>query len=185
MHFLRLALLSSVALAAACSPDSERATPHVARTAGPDEAVMAFLADEMAGRGSTAPTMFVARTVDGGQAHPRITVAYLGDPDWCGSGGCTLLVVEAKREGPVLLGRTTITRPPIRVLTSRTNGMPDLGVLVCGGGIVDCHEAVLPFDGRRYASNPTMPPAWRPPTPPDGEVVISEEMVRLTFAGPS
>src|SRR3989344_1785427 len=109
MHFLRLALLSSVALAAACSPDSERATPHVARTAGPDEAVMAFLADEMAGRGSTAPTMFVARTVDGGQAHPRITVAYLGDPDWCGSGGCTLLVVEAKREGPVLLGRTTIT----------------------------------------------------------------------------
>lgn len=47
---------------------------------------------------------------------------------------------------------------------------------------MECYEAVLPFDGRRYASNPTMPPAWRPPTPRDGEVVISEEMVRLTFA---
>ena len=183
MHLLRLALLTSLALAAACSSESETAAPVVAGTADPDEAVAAFLVDEMSAGDSPSPTMFVARTVDGGPDHPRITLAYLTNPGSCGSGGCTLRVLEARPEGPVELGRTTITRPPIRVLASRTNGMPDLGVLVCGGGIIDCHEAVLPFDGRRYASNPTMPPAYRPPTPRDGEVVISDEMVRLTFAG--
>ncbi|MCS6622639.1 hypothetical protein N0B44_06940 [Roseibacterium beibuensis] len=183
MHLRRLALLSSLALAAACTSDGERTTTAVAQVAEPDEAVMAFLTDELAGQGSTSPKMFVARTIDGGEAHARITLAYLTDADWCGSGGCPLVVVESKPEGAVLLGRITITRPPIRVLTSRTNGMPDLGVLVCGGGIVECYEAVLPFDGRRYASNPTVPPARRPPVPSDGEVVISEEMVRLAFAG--
>lgn len=185
MLLVRLALLSSLALAVACTSDAERTTTDVAQGAEPDEAVMAFLADALAGRGSTSPKMFVARTVDGGDAHRRITLAYLADRDWCGSGGCTLVVAESTPEGAVLLGRTTITRPPIRVLASSTNGMPDLGVLVCGGGIIECYEAVLPFDGRRYASNPTMPPAYRPPTPRDGEVVISDEMVRLTFAGQS
>lgn len=183
MHFLRLALLSSMALAGACTSGREDAPADVAAIAGPDEAVAAFLVDEMADSDATSPTMFVARTVDGGPDHPRITLAYLTNPGSCGSGGCTLRVLEAKPEGPVELGRVTLTRPPIRVLTSRTNGMPDLGVVVCGGGIMECHEAVLPFDGRRYASNPTLPPAWRPPTPRDGEVVISDEMIRLTFAG--
>ena len=191
-------ILCAGASLSACSPqvgkpasDASEAAPvratatGTAETGEPDEAVMAFLADELAGGGSTSPKMFVARTVDGGDAHPRITLAWLADPHWCGSGGCTLVVAESKPEGAVLLGRTTITRPPIRVLTSRTNGMPDLGVVVCGGGIMECYEAVLPFDGRRYASNPTLPPAYRPPTPRDGEVVISEEMVRLTFAGQS
>lgn len=95
------------------------------------------------------------------------------------------MVAESKPEGTLLLGRITITRPPIRVLASRTNGMPDLGVVVCGGGIIECYEAVLPFDGQRYASNPTVPPAYRPRTPPEGQVVISEELVNLTFAGQS
>ena len=185
MHFLHLALLSSVALTAACTSDGEGAATDVARIAEPDQAVMTFLAGEMADRDSTSPTMFVARTIGGGEAHPRISLAYLADRDSCGSGGCTLLVLEAKPDGPVELGRITITRPPIRVLASRTNGMPDLGVLVCGGGIMECYEAVLPFDGQRYASNPTVPPAYRPAAPPDGDVVISEEMVRLTFAGQS
>lgn len=184
MHLLRLALLSSLALVVAtCSSESETAAPAVAGIAGPDEAVTAFLVDEMAAGDSASPKMFVARTIDGGDAHPRITLAYLTDSDSCGSGGCTLVVAELKPERPVLLGQITVARPPIRVLTSRTNGMPDLGVVVCGGGVMDCHEAVLPFDGRRYATNPTMPPAYRPPTPRDGEVVISDEMIRLTFAG--
>lgn len=189
-------ILCAGACLSACSPEdgkpaseaseaaSVRATATgAAETAELDEAVAAFLVAEMNGGDPSSPGMFVTRTIDGGESHPRITLAYLTDRGRCGSGGCTLLVLEAKPGGAVELGRITLARPPIRVLTSRTNGMPDLGVLVCGGGIMDCHEAVLPFDGRRYASNPTLPPAYRPPSPSDGEVVISDEMVRLTFAG--
>lgn len=198
MNLLRLVLLASVALSAACSPEGAEpateaveapsvrvATTGVAETTEPDEAAAAFLIAEMSGGESPTPRMFVTRTIDGGEAHPRITLAYMVDRDWCGSGGCTLLIFESGPAEVVQLGRITITRPPIRVLTTRTNGMPDLAVTICGGGITECGEAVLPFDGQRYASNPTMPPAHRPRTPPEGKVVISEELVRLTFAGQS
>ncbi len=76
-----------------------------------------------------------------------------------------------------------MTRLPIKVLSTFTNGMPDLAVTVCGGGILECYEAVLPFDGSRYPSNPTVAPARKLETGTDGEVVISENLVRLTFAG--
>ena len=127
------------------------------------------------------PKAVVARTVDGGGAHPRITLVYLADVDGCGSGGCRLLVLEPRNGGLKEMSVTTLSRPPVRVLDTRTSGMPDLAVTVCGGGIVECHEALLPFDGQGYASNPTMPPARALAARPSGTVAISAEEVFAAF----
>lgn len=129
-------------------------------------------------RGSPPPAV-AARTVDGGPAHPRITLVYLATGDWCGSGGCTLLVLEPGPDGLKPLSRSTISRPPIRVLKTRTNGMPDLSVQVRGDSYPgDGPKFVaLPFDGRTYALNPTVPPARLLQGPVDGEIAISEDDV--------
>jgi hypothetical protein len=73
-----------------------------------------------------------------------------------------------------VIARTTITRPPIRVLQTTTNGWHDIGVWVQGGGIQPGYTAVLPFNGKAYASNPTVPPARRTTSDPGGETLIPE-----------
>ncbi|MGQ2990582.1 hypothetical protein, partial [Brevundimonas sp.] len=94
-------------------------------------------------------------------------------PEYCGSGGCNLLILRPEGDSFTVLGDVTITRAPVRVLTSRTNGLPDIAVQVSGGG-AEPHEALLPFDGARYASNPTVAPARRTEGAP-GMVVIAED----------
>ena len=61
--------------------------------------------------------------------------------------------------------------PPITVLRGAAHGWRDLGVTGRGGGIVHPYMALLRFDGRRYASNPTDPPAF-PLRRPSGKVLI-------------
>jgi hypothetical protein len=99
-------------------------------------------------------------------------VVYVSGRMWCGTGGCILLVLEPTASTYRVIGRTTITRPPIRVLRSSHHGLPDLSVWVAGGGIHRPYAALLPFDGIRYPSNPTMPPARRAAAPIAGRVVI-------------
>ncbi|WP_158824079.1 hypothetical protein [Granulicella sp. S156] len=88
-------------------------------------------------------------------------IAYLTGHEWCGSGGCTTLVVMQKALSYVVVGDISISQLPIRILPTKTNGWRDLGVEVWGGGILNPYEARLPFNGRRYASNPTVVPAQR------------------------
>lgn len=104
-------------------------------------------------------------------------------PDWCGSGGCILLVLEPDGDRLIELSRSTISHPPVRVLNTRTNGMPDLSV----GVRADYYPGdgpkfvALPFDGETYALNPTSPPARLLSGQIEGEVAISEEDVAKAF----
>lgn len=91
----------------------------------------------------------------------EVVVVYVSGRMWCGSGGCTLLTLESHDSTYSVIGRTSIVRLPIRILTSVTNGRHDLGVWVHGGGIEPGYEVLLPFDGKTYPSNPTAPPARR------------------------
>ena len=50
---------------------------------------------------------------------------------------------------------------PIRRLDSSSNGLPDIGVWVRGGGIQPGYEARLRFDGTKYPNNTTVHPATR------------------------
>ncbi len=89
------------------------------------------------------------------------TLVYLRSQDWCGTGGCPLLVLRRDGASFKVMSKTTITRLPILILPTRSHGWSDLGVTVAGGGVMRAYVARLPFDGSGYSRNPTMPPARR------------------------
>jgi hypothetical protein len=100
-------------------------------------------------------------------------IVYLVGPEWCGSGGCNMLILARDRSSWKIVTKVTITQPPIRVLTSASSGWRSLGVWVQGGGIRRGYEAELRFDGHTYPRNPTVPPSRRLQGKAAGEVVIS------------
>jgi len=100
-------------------------------------------------------------------------VVYLMSNDWCGSGGCTTLVLVRHGQSWKLMTKVTITNPPIRLFTTKSNGWRSIGVWVQGGGIQPGYEAELRFDGKRYPANPSIPPARRLPGNPDGQMLIA------------
>jgi hypothetical protein len=95
----------------------------------------------------------------------------------CGTGGCPTLVLAPAASSYKIVSRISITRPPIRVLNTRSHGWRDLAVWVQGGGIQPGYEANLPFDGESYATNPTVLPAHRLIPQSSGRVVISDKTV--------
>lgn len=176
-------LLAATAISlGACQPASEQApapapppsasAPQPAE-ALPDPALTAFLQARTAD--AMAPLSYVARTT--GSGDDQLTLVYFTGPEYCGSGGCNLLILGRQGDPYAVLGEVTITRPPIRVLSTRTNGRPDIGVLVSGGG-AEPHEALLAFDGVRYPSNPTVAPARRIDGA-QGSILITEDDERV------
>ena len=103
-----------------------------------------------AAEGDGETLTYVARGIGAGD--DRITLVYLF-PSHCGNAGCTLLVYGGEGDNLVPLGRTTIVETPIRVLSTSSNGRPDLGLMTGEG------EALLAFDGQTYPANPTVAPA--------------------------
>jgi hypothetical protein len=101
-------------------------------------------------------------------------VVYLKSTGWCGSGGCTTLVLKSLGDSFELISKITVSRPPVAVLSHSSHGWRHLSVRVAGGGIMTAYEAELPFDGTKYAENPTVPPARRMTDKPDGEVLIRQ-----------
>ena len=108
--------------------------------------------------------------LDGDQA--REAVIYVSGEKWCGSGGCALLVLKSNGASYAVVGRTTITRLPIRLLASKTHGWSDIGVWVEGGGIEPGYEALLPFDGVSYPRNPSTSPGRPVPAGTRGHILI-------------
>ena len=105
-----------------------------------------------------------------------------GQADLCGSGGCDLYVLAMTPTGYREITDISVARPPVRVLSTTTNGWRDLGVMVAGGGIIRGYEARLRYDGHSYPDNPTVSPAVRLQGVA-GEQVIGEDAGRMT--GPS
>jgi hypothetical protein len=99
-------------------------------------------------------------------------IVYLTIKKWCGSGGCTMLILERTGSSWRVVTKTTVTRPPIRVLKKISNRWHNIGVWVEGGGIHPGYEAELVFDGKTYPTNPTIPPALQLKEKSAGVVVI-------------
>jgi hypothetical protein len=106
-----------------------------------------------------------------GDGRPE-TFVYLTDQDYCGSSGCSLLILSPTRDSYRVVMRTTATQLPIRLLPTSTKGWHDIAVTVAGGGILKSYLTKLRFDGRRYPSNPTVSPAI-PLSRPVGRVLIA------------
>src|SRR4051812_24404972 len=66
---------------------------------------------------------------------------YLTDPSYCGSGGCTLVVLTSQGRSYRVVLRSTVTQLPIRLLPTSTRGWRDIGVTVGGGGITRPYAA--------------------------------------------
>jgi hypothetical protein len=114
------------------------------------------------------PYAFVDLNADG----KLEAIVYMTRDSWCGSGGCGLLILAPDKSTYKVITETTITRPPIRVLDTKTNGWRDLGVWVQGGGIQPGYEAKLMFNGKTYPKNPSTPPAQRLKGKVAGRVLI-------------
>lgn len=131
-------MLSLAILAAALSPAEARAGER-------------FLLDQL--HGARTVLASVAQADLNGDGRPEV-IAYVTGPEWCGSGGCRLMIATRTARGWRLVARTTVTRPPIRRLATRRRGWSDLAVGIGGGGL-PARTVRLRFDGARYPSNPT------------------------------
>lgn len=117
-------------------------------------------------------TRFIAKYAHLKLAGAPQIVVYFTDPKSCGSGGCTTLVLTPEGSSYRVVSSMTIVWPPIRVLNSQSHGWRDLAVRVRGGGIIPGYEAVLPFDGSTYPTNPSVPPSRRLRRAASGSVLI-------------
>ena len=106
-----------------------------------------------------------------GDGRPEI-FAYSTDPGFCGSGGCTLVILSPKGNGFNVVLHSTVTQLPILLLKTSTHGWRDIAVAVGGGGITNAYVAKLRFNGRKYPGNPTVVPAI-PIKRAGGSVLIS------------
>ncbi len=111
-------------------------------------------------------------------------IVYLAGPRWCGSGGCTVLVLRREGDTFHVVTKITVMRPPVRVLAATRNGWHSLGVWVRGGGVSPGYEAILEFDGETYPVNPTIAPAHRSHRKEKGKIIISDEPTELKVLHP-
>lgn len=84
-----------------------------------------------------------------------------------------MLILDSDGASYKLVTQTTVTRLPVRILNSKSNGWHDLSVVVAGGGIQPGYEALLSFDGKTYPTNPTVPPARPLKDKVEGRTVLS------------
>jgi hypothetical protein len=123
------------------------------------------------------PTRYSATFIDLKDDGTQEVIVYLTGRNWCGSGGCGTLILIPQGSSYKVLTRITITWPPIRVLATKSHGWHDLSVRVHGGGIIQPYDAELSFDGKTYATNPTMPPAQQLTQNVEAKVVVSASTV--------
>lgn len=81
----------------------------------------------------------------------------LAQLDWCGSGGCTLLIFENHQQKWRFNSRITLVRTPINLGTQAHDGWQDLILFVSGGGAVP-NQHVLKHNSISYPQNPSVAP---------------------------
>lgn len=79
-------------------------------------------------------TEFFPAFVDLNDDGIKEAIVYLTGRDLCGSGGCSTLILVPKGSSYKVITRILITRPPIRVLTTKSNGWHDIAVQVGAEG---------------------------------------------------
>lgn len=74
--------------------------------------------------------------------------------DWCGSGGCTLMVLKQNAASWELVSRIPTSRSPVVLLDGKTNGWRDIAVITQGGGDLSRKKTVLKFQKNGYVKHP-------------------------------
>jgi hypothetical protein len=84
-------------------------------------------------------------------------VVLITDHQYCGSGGCSLVIFQGVAGGFKLVSSSTITREPILLLPEKRYGWHTLSVLIAGGG-GEPGQVIMRFNGIKYPFNPSMQP---------------------------
>jgi len=139
-----------------------------------DQALRNFLQTSFAdARANWAETSYVSAFADlNGDGRDEALVS-LQSGLFCGSGGCALYIYTPEGASWREVAELTIVNAPVRLLNTRSRGWYDLAVHVRGGGVEIPQEARIRFDGRTYASNPSMAPRLRRGT--SGRVLIGDD----------
>ena len=80
-------------------------------------------------------------------------IVLLTGNEWCGSGGCNMLVFQGTEKGFNFISTSTITNVPIAVLHEKRHGWHTL--IVRSGKI---GTVLMRFNGQKYPSNPSKQP---------------------------
>ncbi len=177
MNLRKAALLGylSVMLALAVPVEAEAQRSNAA--AHSEESVRAYLRDRLASLSDRDPdARYALAWADLNGDGRNEAIVRVMSRSLCGTGGCNMYVLSPYRWRWRLVGRMTITKLPIRVLDSRSHGWRDLGVwhtYCCENNQFVGYEALMPFDGRVYASNPSISPSRRLRRAVPGTVLIS------------
>lgn len=88
-----------------------------------------------------------------GDAKPELLVQL----DWCGSGGCTLLIFQHTDQEWRFNSRVTLVRTPFQLAPGTSHGWQDLLLSVSGGGSEPALHR-LQYNGISYPLNPSLAP---------------------------
>jgi hypothetical protein len=169
------ALLLGIAMTCGCTVqtgNSQTPTDHSLKNAPLRKFLQNYLGSSSGGHDKDLHVLIATVPLSGPDA--KQVLVYINSRDWCGSGGCTMLVLTPSGSTYKVVSRITIVNLPIRVLRTNSHGWHDLSVVVRGGGILQAYEAKLSFNGKKYADNPTVPPVTRSPRKAEGTVAISD-----------
>jgi hypothetical protein len=98
----------------------------------------------------------------------------------CGTGGCDLRIFVRRKSGWKRISYFTLTRPPIKVLRTRSHGWLDLSSWQAGGGIRRPYEAPIRFNGFKYGDvEPKDPFGLKPHPMIRGRVIIDDATIPL------
>jgi hypothetical protein len=93
-------------------------------TSSQEQSVTKFLRDYLGNPrfGKDETTRFVIAFVDLKDDGTQEVIVYVTGRNWCGSGGYSMYVLLPRGASYEFVAKTTITRPPIRVLASKSHG---------------------------------------------------------------
>ncbi len=146
------------------------------RAAAPEDSLKSFLQAYLKDplwNETDFPTRYMHAFVDlNGDGKPEAIVYLLGGR-WCGTSGCTMLILRQEAPSFNVVSKTLSTRPPIRVLPATSHGWRNLSVLVASG-ITESYQSELRFNGKTYPWSPSLPPARRLDSKSSGKVIFED-----------
>ncbi|QPC97900.1 hypothetical protein [Qipengyuania soli] len=185
-YFLPLAVIALAACSGSPSPAPDESATESSEAVSPapanaEEDIKHFLLQEYP---DASPMQYALAWSDLNGDGADEAIVYLITPYFCGTGGCNTLILTPA--GPMWekVGEISVSRTPITVMDTSSNGWKDITVAISGGGGAS-GNALLKFDGKAYPPNPTVAPAEM--TDKTGAEVIAEEpvMTKLEAETPS
>jgi hypothetical protein len=91
-----------------------------------------------------------------GDGKQEAIVLMTSGADWCGTGGCTLVVLKQNAGSWRVVSQTPACRAPVVLLDGKSNGWRDLAVVTQGGGELARKMSLLKFLKNGYVKHDEM-----------------------------